>query len=358
MSPALTEPESIVEITPSLWATLTGTTFRSNAVNWATLADDQRYLLSGSQNGFSHLWDIRSGEPAQLFAQHDEGVLGVACALAPTGQVLVATGGLDRVARIWDASNGKELHRLDQHAGAVNAVAWAVTPAGRILLATGSDDATVRVWDGQTGRPLYRRSVDKDQINLVWSVAWAVLPSGPLRLAALAQGDNSNVVHVWDGLTGARLHTLTVPVHTDGSSFGTWGGASLTTAPDGRFLVAANAGAEARVWDGGTGTTLYVPDCAGANALTWTRTPDGRPVLLLAAENRICILDGDTGREITALDVAHDGDFRSMAATSTSDGATLLAVAWKRDTPARIWRIVWGTPDTGDRAAAPVRGSR
>ncbi|MBV8542730.1 MAG: CHAT domain-containing protein [Pseudonocardiales bacterium] len=348
---------SIEEITPSLWATLTGTTFRSNAVGWAELADGRRLLISGSKNGYSHLWDIRSGEPRQLFAQHEGAVIAVACATTPSGQLLVATGGMDWVARVWDA-RGHELYRLDGHAGPVHAVAWAVLPQGRALLASGSDDATVRVWDGETGRALHRLPVGLNRVHPVYSVACAVLPTGQPRLAAVAPDDaGQGVVYLWDGLTGARLHTLSAPPGDVGRFGSVWGCIALAVGPDGRLLVATNAGAAAHVWDGETGEPLYVMNGVQAEALCWARMPAGDLVLLVAAESRIIVLDSGTGREVTAIDVVNDGYFRSFAATSASDGATLLAAAWKRDTPARIWRIACDTPASGNRAAVSIRAA-
>jgi WD40 repeat protein len=334
---------SLEEITPSLWGTLKGRpVIRANAVTWAATADGQRFLLSASDNGYTHLWNIRSGEPGQLFAQHDDWVLCVACATLPTGQILVATGGKDRFVRVWDGRSGRELRRLDGHSGAVNTVAWAVLADGQVLLASGSDDATARVWvwDGETGRELRRLSVGRDHVHLVHSAAWTVLPDGQLRLAAIADnGDGTGAVHLWDGLTGARQHILTIPPVRAGASGTVSGSVALVAGPGGRLLVAANPNAVAHVWDGDTGKPLYVAKGTEAKAVAWISTPAWGLVLLVAGENFITVLDSSSGQEIAATDVVNDGYFRSFAATSAQDGAILVAAAWKRDTPARIWRI-------------------
>jgi WD40 repeat protein len=332
---------NVEEITPALWSTLTGTTFHSNALAWADLPDGRSFLASGSDNGYSHLWDIVSGEPAQLFAQHGDWVLSIACAALPSGQPVVATGGKDRVVRIWEANTGRELRRLDGHTGSVNAVAWAVLPDGRALLASGGDDATVRVWDPSTGRELHRLSVGLDHIHLVYSVAWAVLPDGQACLATIADDDDAGrAVHLWDGLTGTRLRTLTGPAAPPGpGNAGGWGCVSMTADRHGRPLAAANVGGAAHVWDAATGEPLYMAGGVRAEALAWVRTAAGDVLVLVAAEDCITVLDGGTGREVTAVDVKKNGYFKSFAVTSTRDGAVLLAAAWADDSPARIWRL-------------------
>lgn len=326
-----------IEVTPSLWESLPGTTFQSNALAWAALPDGRRLLVSGSDNGYSHVWNIDTGEPAQLFAQHDDWVLSTACAALPTGQLLVATGGKDWMLRVWGASSGNELRRM-AHQGAVNAVSWTVLPTGRALLASGGDDATVRVWDGETGSELHRLSVGLDHVHLVYAIDWVTLPTGRVWLAAAAGDDAGEVVlHVWDGLTGERSRTLAgMP-----GEFGVrWGSVGLTAGPEGRLLAASNAGGVAHVWDAGSGELLHAGG-ARAEAVAWASTPNGQPVLVVAGESAITLLDGVSGKEITAVKVDGNGYFRRAAVTSSPSGAVLLAAAWEQDTPARIWRIEW-----------------
>ncbi len=329
------------EITPPVWAALRTDVFGSNALDWATLPDGRRMLINGSDNGCGHLWDIASGEPAQLFAQHDDWVLGVAGATLPGGQAMVATAGKDRVARLWSAGTGREVHRLVGHQGAVNAVAWCVPPNGGTVVATGGDDATVRLWDGATGRERHRMSVGMPHVHLVTSVDFAVAPDGTVRLAAAVDdGDDQAAVYLWDGLTGAPLHRLTIP---PGPGLGgiVWRCVRLAVDPAGRLLVAANGTDGAHVWDVASGAPLrFVPGPA-VRSVAWGRPPTGSPALVTAAETRIALTDVATGQEVTAIDVKDGSYLRALAVTEASDGALLVAAAWAADDPARVWRVAW-----------------
>jgi WD40 repeat protein/tetratricopeptide (TPR) repeat protein len=312
-------------------------------------------LVSGSDNGYSHMWNIDTGEPAQLFAQHDDWVLSTACAALPTGQLIVATGGKDWMLRLWGASSGRELRRM-AHRGAVNAVSCAVLPADRVLLASGGDDATVRVWDGETGTELHRLSVGLDHVHLVYAIDWVTLPTGQVWLAAAAGDDDGEVVlHVWDGLTGEPSRIL-AGLPSDSSELGIrWGSVGLAAGPDGRLLAASNAGGVAHVWDAGSGELLHA-GAARAEAVAWACTPNGQPVLVVAGKSAITLLEGVTGKVITAVEVDGNGYFQRAAVTSSPSGAVLLAAAWERDTPARIWRFEWTESVRGPAMHEPTPG--
>ncbi|MFE9751420.1 CHAT domain-containing protein [Saccharothrix saharensis] len=343
-------PENPREVTPSLWKESTGTTFRSNAVSWAKLGDGRVLLANCSGNGYSHLWNAGTGEPVSLFARHDDQVLSIACAALPTGQLIVATGGKDRTVRIWGGRTGNQLHVLDGHAGSVNSVDWAVLRDGSALLATGGDDATVVVWDGATGIELSRFSVGVDHVHIVHSVSVRALPDGRVWVAALADDDGgARVVHLRDARTGAAVRTLRVPDSHDWDQG--WGTVALAVTPDGRALVAANSGGSSRVWDAGSGEQLWVASESDCQAVAWAVA--GELVLVSTTGDRIVVTSGVTGREIGAIPVTGDGYFRTMDAVVAPNGDLLVAAAWKRDTPARVWRVPLAVP-AGTRPMRPA----
>src|SRR5579859_7282671 len=76
------------------------TALRTGSRTWAlTYNPDGRTLISGSESGEIHVWDMTAGNLLRSLQGHSGGVLALAC--APDGRTVVS-GGSDGTVRVWD----------------------------------------------------------------------------------------------------------------------------------------------------------------------------------------------------------------------------------------------------------------
>ncbi|MEU4536128.1 WD40 repeat domain-containing protein [Streptosporangium sp. NPDC023825] len=215
---------------------------------------------------------------------------------------------------------------LTGHTSDVWGVAGTTLSDGRLLLATGSPDSTARIWDGHTGALLHTLTEHTDAVR---SVAWATLPNDRLLLATTSY---DHTARIWDGHTATLLHTLTA--HTDAIYSAAW-----TTLPNGRLLLATTSNDHtARIWDGHTGALLHTltAHTDAVISAAWTTLPDGRLLLATASTDGTArIWDGHTATLLHTL-TAHTDPVYSVAWTTLPDGRLLLATT-SNDGTARIW---------------------
>ncbi len=113
-----------------------------------SLSKSGLWVVTGSEDQTTRLWDIDTHREIQRFTGHQGPVRAVA--VNPDGSRVI-TCGQDKTVRLWDADTGKERLRYAGHTDAVTSLA--LTPNGRYLL-TGSLDRTVRIWEVETGQEL------------------------------------------------------------------------------------------------------------------------------------------------------------------------------------------------------------
>lgn len=148
--------------TVSVWKTATGDKVsrlqHDDVVNAIVFSPNGKYLLTGSSDGTSRLWDVNDGQE-QLRIDHGSTVKRVAFLGIKDFAQFLATAGDDGVVRLWGAYMPVEerLRLLESP----NVVAIADDPEGKYLTAISHDLKA----DAAAGPDQYRRDVR------VWSVA-------------------------------------------------------------------------------------------------------------------------------------------------------------------------------------------
>ncbi|MFB9682332.1 WD40 repeat domain-containing protein [Streptosporangium vulgare] len=327
------------DVTPAPWHEV-DEELRPNALSLAALPDGRQLLASG-HDGAAHLWSIGDGRNVRVMSGHSEWVLAVALMVLGDGRVVLATGGKDGLARIWSAREGDALQEIEGHRGPVNSVAWACPPGDVPWLVTGGDDATVRVWDVETARSLAVFEVGTRGIDLVWSVAAAVLADGHVCVAAATEGMDATTVHVWDATAKTRRHEFRFGCDEAKSGQPK---VAVATLMDRSFRVAALLGSAVHVWDGHSGQvvrTLSMPEDVG-----WDRfgdvalavLPDLRVIVAATNARATLVWDVESGTELTRLDHT-GGRAQAVDLAVRPDGRVLLATGKQGDHPARVLRM-------------------
>jgi WD40 repeat protein len=224
----------------------------------------ETHLAAGDDNGFVHVWDIRTGEvfnrrisPYETYdlsyspdgrrlavavpggflrvleAATLEDVLVLdaqltvvtAVAFSPDGQHL-ASSGLDKIVRVWDMRDQKE-RPLPGHEAGVNSVAY--HPNGNSL-ATAGEDGLVILWDVAAGKEVRRIPAHRDALQ-------SVRFSRDGRRLATASRDGT--VKCWDARAGLLLCVLRA--HQKGAR-------AVAFHPDGTKLASAGADGSVKIW--------------------------------------------------------------------------------------------------------------
>ncbi len=347
-----------------------GVSFRhEGAVRWAAFSPDGKWLVTASEDGTGRVWDAQTGKPRTPPLKHAAGL--TYAVFSPDGTA-VLTCSLDHTACLWDAATGKELARPLRHGRAVQHGSF--SPDGKQVV-TASNDRAAQIWSTATGErvaPSLRHSSDVNQAHFSSDGKWVVTAA------------DDNTARLWDARTGELLppwllHTGSV----NGAAFSPDGrhvlsystdtvvrlcDVSAITArapvkdgdsdfagplpvpvradvkalsPDGKWLVRAEAGNQARVVDARTGAPVGQPLRHGSEVLFVTFSPHGRRVGTGSDDNTARLWDAATGR-LLAPPLRHAGSVRHVA--FSPDG--LLAATASEDETARVWDASTGEPLT------------
>jgi WD40 repeat protein len=203
-----------------------------NSVRVTTIAvsPDNRYIITGGDDGKVRIWDIDNGVILSVL-DHPGPIYSIT--ISPDGQHLVVgakrlpTSPNPGVIWVWDFELGKLLHTLSGHKG--NVTALTMTADSRYIL-SGGQHGEVKLWDLETGTHL----------NTMGGHEGAILC---LHLASdgrhFLSGSSDGTLRVWLLHGGVLVHSFH---HSENVH-------AMAVSPDSRRVATGDMDGVVQVWD-------------------------------------------------------------------------------------------------------------
>ncbi|MBI3163080.1 MAG: WD40 repeat domain-containing protein, partial [Chloroflexi bacterium] len=202
------------------------------AVTSVAFSPDGEYVVSGSWDGTTRVWDVQTGVEIVRKTVPEAEILSVA--FSPDGK-LVVSGDSDSNVIIWDAKTGGELVHMT-HFYYINSVAF--SPDGKYVVSgSGGGDNAVRIWNAKTGEEVSHMFHDSSVVSVTFS------PDGKNVVSSSWDG----TARVWDAQTGAEIVRKTVP---DEFIY------SVAFSPDGKYVISGDSDSTVSIWNSQTGEEL------------------------------------------------------------------------------------------------------
>lgn len=157
------------------------------------------HAVTASEDSFTYVWDITTGEKLLTLEGHDGAVLCVAVyqPVAEDEAPVVITGGDDGKAIVWDLFSGRQIHVLEgAHEDWIRAVSVVASLDGTFgpLVVTGSDDATLALWDLSSGE--FVRKLEEGHDDYVNSIVSYVSADKSLPPVVIS-GSEDCTMRIW-----------------------------------------------------------------------------------------------------------------------------------------------------------------
>lgn len=247
---------------------------QNGGVTSANFSSDDGAVLTASNDGTAHLWEISSGHVLQRFARQGGGVN--SAVFSPDGRK-VLTASLDG-AYLWDTLTGREigLPIAKQGGGFTSAV---FSPDGQTIL-TASWDKTARLWNTDSRRELMRFVGHENWLS-------SAVFSADGKTILTASWDQT--ARLWDTKSGHER--LQLKGHSDLV-------ASAVFSADGTTILTASWDQTARLWDTATGHEIRRLEGHSGKVTSAVFSADGKTVLTASFDKTARLWDTMSGREL------------------------------------------------------------
>jgi WD40 repeat protein len=199
-------------------------------INAVAVSPDQRYIVTGGDDGIARFWDIDRGILLR-YLEHSQGIYTIT--ISPDGRHMLCgskkapTTDKPGMIWIWDFELGVELKDLEGHKGHVTALA--VTADSRYIL-SGGQDGVVHLWDLDTGTLLKTMTGHKTAVIMIH-----ITTDGQHVIT----GSSDGTVRAWLLRGGVLLQSLTSTENVQ----------SMVVTPDGRQVITGSMDGNVEIWD-------------------------------------------------------------------------------------------------------------
>lgn len=199
-------------------------------VNAVAVSPDQRFIVTGGDDGITRFWDFDRGVNLRTL-EHQHSIYSLL--ISPDNRYLLCGSKVEPlsskpgVVKVWDFELGILLKTLDGHKGHVTSLA--MTADSRFIL-SGGQDGVVHLWDLETGTQLKTMTGHKSAILMIH-----IAPDGQHVIT----GSDDGTVRVWVLRGGVLLQSLN---HTENVH-------SMVVTPDGSHVITGSVEGLVEVWD-------------------------------------------------------------------------------------------------------------
>jgi WD40 repeat protein len=352
----------------------------ATAVYQVGFSPDDRFALTGDDNGIVKVWHVETGLELRAFGTLEDESLYDA-AFASSGMELVS-GTIDGQARVWNIASGDVAETLSGHADIVGAIA--VSRDGSTIV-TGSADGTAALWRRGTSTPLqvfqwggsvdefvglsaderyvigaggvYEDGRSQQSVVVVWSARTGQvlfqrsLRGSGLRDIALSPVESVMAVATFDG----TISLISLETGQDIGILRDPGVRAIVFAPDGKSLVSVN-GRIATAWSLQTGDATRTYERRDHNPVAVAVSHDGRRIITGGEDRTARLWSLESGREVAQLEGKSTG---TGALSFSPDGENLFAAGDRQSVTAwslrdgKATRVFDGDGPTGTVALSP-----
>ena len=241
---------------------------------------DNRYLALTGADGSLQIWDASTGKMFSAFPEHLSSVYGISW--SPDGQHIVTIIKYGLV-QVWNAATGKLVSTINDQS--LVDVQW--SPDGRYLVSR-NNDGSLTIWNALTGRKVSSNRGD----NGLWMC-------NNTRVLST----NTNVIDIWDAVTGKTVFTLPEPPSVNTSAIASYMPPSRwALSPDCKLLALGSGYTKVQVLDAATGHLLSTfHNAATIEGVFWSS--DDRYVSAITNDKNMLIWDALTGRTLSTYHI-------------------------------------------------------
>ena len=306
---------------PQVWGSLIGNIYEGREHNRllghdsliysVSISNDDKTIVSGSQNGTIKLWNMETGEEIRSLTGHKSSVLSVN--ISKDGKTIVS-GSQDGTIKLWNLETGEEIRTLTGHKSFVYSVN--ISNDGKTIV-SGSSDNTVKVWNLETGEEIR---------TLIGHESWVFSVSISNDSKTIISGSNDKTIKVWNLETGEEIRSLT---GHDDLVF------SVSISKDNKTIVSGSLDETIKVWNLETGEEIRSLTGHNAPVLSVSISQDGKTIISGSYDNTVRVWNLKTGEEMLSL-TGHDNWVRSVSISQ--DGRTIVSGS----RTIKIWNVETG----------------